>query len=102
MVHPEDRHRWLTPVQTIDRKSSINNVEFRIITKHGDTRWINQTCRPIFDKNGSFIGSRGSNGDITEQKVAEAKIIRLSNLYAALSQSNHAIMHIKDRNKLFQ
>ncbi len=35
--------------------------------------------------------------DVSERKLAEQKIIRLSNLYAALSQTNRAITRLADR-----
>jgi len=40
--------------------------------------------------------------DITERKAAEAKISRLTSLYAALSQCNQAIVHCHDEPGLFQ
>ncbi len=39
--------------------------------------------------------------DITERRAAEAKILRLKNLYAALSRSNEAIIHLVDEEVLF-
>ncbi|HXP97981.1 MAG TPA: EAL domain-containing protein [Telmatospirillum sp.] len=39
--------------------------------------------------------------DINERKAAEAKIQRLTNLYAALSQCNQAIVHSKSEGELF-
>ena len=39
--------------------------------------------------------------DITERKTAERKILRLSNMYAALSQTNEAIIRIAEREELF-
>ena len=40
--------------------------------------------------------------DITERQRAERRIARVSNLYAALSQTNAAIIRISDRRALFQ
>ena len=39
--------------------------------------------------------------DISERKAAEEKIARFTNLYAALSQTNHAIIHSRDQQTLF-
>ena len=39
--------------------------------------------------------------DITERKAAERKILRLSNMYAALSQTNQAIVRMTNRDELF-
>ncbi len=43
-------------------------LEYRIITKGGNTRWVRHTCRPIVDENGVFLGRRGCRSDITEHK----------------------------------
>lgn len=40
--------------------------------------------------------------DITERKLAEAKILRLTQLYAALSQCNQAIVRCSSEEELFQ
>jgi diguanylate cyclase (GGDEF)-like protein/PAS domain S-box-containing protein len=40
--------------------------------------------------------------DISQRKAAEQKILRLSNLYAALSQTNRAIMRLADPQALFE
>ncbi len=70
MIHPADR-----PMadQMILENGGANNcnheeIEFRIITKGGSTRWVRHNCRPIIDENGSFLGNRGCRSDITERK----------------------------------
>jgi PAS domain S-box-containing protein len=40
--------------------------------------------------------------DITDRKQAEAKILRFNRLYATLSQINQTIIHVHDREALFQ
>ncbi|OGP93993.1 MAG: hypothetical protein A2157_00180 [Deltaproteobacteria bacterium RBG_16_47_11] len=42
----------------------------------GSCRWIGQVCQPVFD-GGRFLGTRGSNRDITERKLAEEERERL-------------------------
>ena len=71
IIHPEDwpvfeRHRR----DAIERKAS-GELEFRIVLPDGSRRWIGHVCQPVFDGAGSFLGTRGSNRDITERKAAE-------------------------------
>ncbi|MDZ7655949.1 MAG: EAL domain-containing protein [Sulfurimicrobium sp.] len=40
--------------------------------------------------------------DITERRAAQDKLTRVNNLYAALSETNHAITHATDEHALFQ
>ena len=46
-------------------------MQFPIITKFGEERWIEHRCQPIFDDNGDYVGRRGNNHDITERKLNE-------------------------------
>ena len=51
--------------------SRHGDIEFRIVTKDGKTRWIHHMCQSIYNGKGRYAGSRGSNRDITERKQAE-------------------------------
>ena len=57
------RNRW--------RAASVYPVEFRIITRGGEERWLEHVCQPVYGSNGNYLGRRGSNRDITERKRAE-------------------------------
>ena len=70
MIHPADRPMVDQMIIENGGASNCNNeeIEFRIITKGGSTRWVRHNCRPIIDENGSFLGNRGCRSDITERK----------------------------------
>jgi PAS domain S-box-containing protein len=55
------------------RRGKSGELEYRIITKDGKVKWIHHACLPVLEK-GRFIGTRGSNRDITERKKAEEKL----------------------------
>ncbi len=46
-------------------------LEFRIITRNGEERWIEHECQPVYRADGTWLGRRGSNRDITGRKQAE-------------------------------
>ena len=52
----------------------MHDVNFRIVTRSGEVRWISHSCRAVFDTNGKWIGRRASNRDITERKKADVAI----------------------------
>jgi hypothetical protein len=52
-------------------------IEFRILTKQGDERWIQGLCSRIIDEEGRNLGVRGSNRDITSLKRTESEVKRL-------------------------
>ncbi|HJV35136.1 PAS domain S-box protein [Geomonas sp.] len=64
-----------------------DRLEFKIITRDKEVRWIQHHCAPIFEGH-EFKGRRVSNRDITEQKIANEKIGVLS---AIVESSSDAI-----------
>jgi len=51
-------------------KLGVNELEFRIVHHQGDIRRIQHFCQPVFDDTGKFLGTRGSNTDITQRKIS--------------------------------
>ena len=56
------------------------SMEFSIMTKAGEERWLEHNCTPIFDEHGNYIGRRGNNRDITQRKKAEALLSEASKI----------------------
>lgn len=48
-------------------------VDFRIHTAAGETRWLHHICRPVYDRNGLFLGRRSSNYEITDEITAKLR-----------------------------
>ena len=90
MVHPEDRqafdkHKLLVH----DETAGIDNVEYRIITRDGQERWIDHICRPLFGEDKRYLGRRVSNRDITARKLAEKEIAERNEKEIMLTQTIH-------------
>ncbi|MDO9043045.1 MAG: ATP-binding protein [Desulfocapsaceae bacterium] len=71
LFHPEDRERWEHHVHPVDETGKLLALEFRIITRTGEVRWVSHICAEIHDETGCFLGWRGDLVDITERKLAE-------------------------------
>jgi len=56
---------------------------------------------PLHDEHGRRIGSAHVARDITQRKRREARITRLTSLYAVLSRVNEAIVRTRDEQSLF-
>ena len=80
---------------------SFRDFTYRRHGEDGSVRWIAVSGEPVFDASGRFQGYRGVGRDVTEQKRAEQEIIRRRDLYAALSETNRAIIHIHEPEALF-
>jgi len=75
IVHPEDREAFSSHHLSVS-SNEVASIEFRIVTRDGQERWIGHSCRGVFDANGRPAGRRISNRDITERKQAEAELLR--------------------------
>lgn len=76
VVHPDDRARWEAHCHEADASGMAAPIEFRILTKDGEERWISHLCRPVYNERGEFLGVRGSNRDVTNRKRAEEALRR--------------------------
>lgn len=72
IIHPEDRHIWTNHLVEVDAHTDYHGlVEFRLVKPSGELVWISHTCKPIYNDHGVFLGRRGCNRDITENKRGE-------------------------------
>ncbi len=79
IVHPDDleifqEHRRLHYVKA----TGPAEVTFRIFHKNGDIRWIWHQCQAVFSDDGTWLGRRTTNRDVTALKQAEEQLQRLS------------------------
>ena len=73
IVHPDDRQLFLNHHHEIQHET-LSSLEFRIVTKVGQVRWLWHGCRAVFGPDGRLMGRRASNRDITDRKLAEAEL----------------------------
>jgi len=71
ITHPDDKMQHKNHRHETMQKMEPGMLEFRIIRPDGTFRWIDHVCQPVFDKEGNFLGTRGSNRDITDRKLTE-------------------------------
>jgi len=74
MVHPDDHKSLIRHLKDEIESRDAQIIEFRIITQNGDERWVAHICQPVFGDDGSFLGRRASNRDITEKKRGETAL----------------------------
>ncbi len=74
ITHPDDRAKLLQHLEKEMMTDGVSHMDFRITTKKGEQRWISHFCQPVFDDNGSHLGRRASNRDITKRKQLEAAL----------------------------
>ncbi len=73
IVHPDDRDIFKGHTDRCHQfpTDSMDEVDFRIVNRHGEERWIAHLCQPVYSSDGQFLGRRASNIDITDKRRAE-------------------------------
>jgi PAS domain S-box-containing protein len=74
----ETRVDWEEHKRIALEELGVHEVTFAIKRKDGETRWIEHLCQPVTDEDGTYLGIRASNRDITERKQAEEEIRKLN------------------------
>jgi PAS domain S-box-containing protein/putative nucleotidyltransferase with HDIG domain len=68
-------------------------IVFRVIRRDGGTRWIEHVCEAVHDEQGTDLGRRASNRDVTDRVLAEhAQSESLSLLRATLESTADGIL----------
>jgi len=71
IIITDDLQAWDDHVCVSEQGWKTEPLQFRILHTDGSERWIEHECQPVFDSSGNFMGTRGSNRDITERKKME-------------------------------
>jgi PAS domain S-box-containing protein len=80
IIYKDDQELFRKHRDESEARNASDEIEFRIIRADGELRWIGHSCQPVFDADGNYLGTRGSNRDITERKNAEQQSKELINL----------------------
>ncbi len=78
IVHPEDKPLVERHLATELKLDADVSEDFRIITKTGETVWIEHLSRIVVSPNGKRLGRRASNRDGTERKRMLEELSRQS------------------------
>ena len=101
MLAPHARAEAVAAMQANIASGARTSAEYQIVRPvDGKAAWIRVMTDTEFDEYGTPLRRIGTVQDITEEKAAAARIVRLSRLYAALSKTNEAVLHARNFNQL--
>ena len=86
IIHPDDLQLVLNhfnQARNVDHDRP-NDLDFRIIRRDEETRWIAHACQAVYNKEGKPLGRRASNRDITDRKFAEEALRESEQRYRAV------------------
>jgi PAS domain S-box-containing protein len=96
IVHPDDREEAARNSAASFAAGGKHTQEFRWITKDGRSVWVEANLVVVTDSEGSPIGLRGVNTDITERKRAEEALRESKERYRDLVENAHDIIYSHD------
>lgn len=90
IIHPEDREIYLAHKSKVLQHKCADKINFRIYSKEKELRIIEHVCQPVFNSMGVYLGTRGTNLDVTEAKQAEKLLFETKEMYRSLIESSDA------------
>ncbi len=92
IVHPDDKEKISKHLNVESIHEGVLHMDYRIISRNGEERWISHYCQAVYGKDGSWLGRRSSNRDFTERKRVETELYRVNRTLKALSGCNQAML----------
>jgi PAS domain S-box-containing protein len=96
IVHPDDQAITSKHFLEDFRTQGLLHIDFRIITRTGEERFISHYCQGVFTKDGEWLGRRASNRDISIRKRAEMELHRVNRALKVLGESSQAMARAGD------
>lgn len=97
IIHPDDMHVMEGHQHNVVNQDANEAIDFRIVRRDGEVRWIAHVCKAVFGQDGQYNGRRVTNRDITERKVAEQRLQALNRDFIILLESTTDFIYFKDR-----
>ncbi len=96
-VHPDDLDLWQKTIQQAIKKKEPFSIDFRVIRSDGETIWVHDETRTVFNEQGELVGYKGTVQDITERKRAEESLRKTQQQLQLIFNAVPAIIWQKDR-----
>jgi PAS domain S-box-containing protein len=100
IVHPTDKETYEQHVRLIrERGADIEEATlgFRIIALDGAVHWIEHVCRPVYGADGTYLGRRVSNRDVTEREKVQQALRESEEQYRAVFDNAGMGIDLLDR-----
>lgn len=85
-----------------DEKRGWRDLILHLQHAKGGIRWLENNAIALLDETGIVIGYRGVARDITQRRLQQERIARLSRIQAVLSGINSTIVRVRERSELFR
>ncbi len=104
IVHPEDKAMFQEHIRRNYQEhlnEVITDLQYRIIDKQSNVKFISHTCSAIFDDKQNYLGKRGTNVDITQRKLTELVLLESEERNRVITETaNDSIITINSEGKI--
>lgn len=94
IVHPDDRERVARHFRHEFGQGGVRHIDFRIMTREGEERWISHYCQPVYGKDGAWLGRRCSNRDFSERKRVELALRESDARHRAVVEAFDGLIYV--------
>ncbi|MBL7020560.1 MAG: PAS domain S-box protein [Nitrospinaceae bacterium] len=97
-LHPEDEERVKEAVRAHLEGHVPYDIEYRLRTKSGESRWFRARGQATWDQNGKPQRMSGSVQDVTDRKKLEDAAKESEELLKGIVNNSSAVIYLKDLN----
>lgn len=99
IIHPDDKKAIMRGIKEAISKHTFFEIEYRIITAGGKTRWVWERGEGVFSDAGELLSIEGFISDVTQKKEYELEITRSRENYKSLVDysPDGVFIHIDDK-----
>jgi len=98
IIHPDDRQKVWDCVQNDINRHTFFQIEYRIITKNGETKWVWEKGQGIYNIKDDLIAIEGFIADITDRKNIEVALFQSEEIFNHFMKYSPIYVFFKDEN----
>ncbi|MCH9028917.1 MAG: PAS domain-containing protein [Bacteroidetes bacterium] len=112
IIYPDDLERVIKHLEDETNNTlEISEMEFRIVTQNKEVKKIRHSCQSVYDKNGKFMGARGSNVEVLKYNLVSDELLfkeAMISVFKPKEEDNIKIRHLphsfllSQQNKIYQ
>jgi PAS domain S-box-containing protein len=76
LIHHDDNERVFQEIQKFVQRNRHFRIEYRIISRNGNEKWVSERGRGLTDQNGQLVSLEGFITDVTSEKISGIKLNR--------------------------
>ena len=100
-LHPADCERVLVAVRNHISNRIPYNIEYRLLNKQGEYRWIQARGQAIWDEEGRAVRMAGSIADVSDRKRSELKLQQSEKKFRAIFDNTFQFIGLLEPNGNF-